>query len=133
MKPIIYHKYSSSGDLELHDVDEPVVKDDEVLKRLAYLGPLVASLPLHFLWKPLRFFPDWWIRPWKPARVVFATDEPDDDVDAQVVRDSCRTNEPCLGERPLVLRRSRADGVGIGVVGAEEQLALLVHRDRGQL
>ena len=63
MKPIIYHKYSSSGDLELHDIDEPVVKDGEVLKRLAYLGPLVASLPLHFLWKPLRFFPDWWIGP----------------------------------------------------------------------
>ena len=35
MKPIIYHKYSSSDDLELHDIDEPVVKDDEVLKRLA--------------------------------------------------------------------------------------------------
>ncbi len=27
MKPIIYHKYSSSGDRELHDIDEPVVKD----------------------------------------------------------------------------------------------------------
>ena len=61
MKPIIYHKYSSSDDLELHDIDEPVVKDDEVLKRLAYLLPLVAGLLLHFLWKPLRFFPEWWI------------------------------------------------------------------------
>ncbi len=63
MKAIVYHKYSSPDVLEFQDIDKPVVKDDEVLKRLAYLGPLVAGLLLHFLWKPLRFFPEWWIGP----------------------------------------------------------------------
>ncbi len=28
---------------------------------LTYVPPLVAGLLLHFLWKPLRFFPEWWI------------------------------------------------------------------------
>ena len=54
----VYHKYGSPDVLELKDIEQPVVKDDEVLKRLAYLLPLVAGLLLHFLWKPLRFFPE---------------------------------------------------------------------------
>ena len=28
---------------------------------LTYVPPLVAGLLLHFLWTPLRFFPEWWI------------------------------------------------------------------------
>ncbi len=63
MNATVYDKYGSPDVLELKDIDKPVVKDDEVLKRLTYLAPLVASLPLHFLWKPLRFFPEWWIGP----------------------------------------------------------------------
>ena len=63
MKSIVSDKYGSTDVLELSDIDKPVVKDDEVLKRLTYLVPLVASLPLHYLWKPLRFFPEWWIGP----------------------------------------------------------------------
>ena len=54
MKVIVDDKYDSPDVLELKDIDKPVVKDDEVLKRLAYLAPLVASLLLHFLWKPCR-------------------------------------------------------------------------------
>ena len=63
MKAIVYDKYGSPDVLELKDIDKPVVKNDEVLKRLTYLAPLVASLLLHVLWKPLRFFPEWWIGP----------------------------------------------------------------------
>ena len=63
MKASKYHRHGSPDVLELQDIDQPVVNDDEVLKRLAYLGPLVASFLLHFLWKPLRFFPEWWIGP----------------------------------------------------------------------
>ena len=28
---------------------------------VAYVPPLVTGLLLHFLWEPLRFFPEWWI------------------------------------------------------------------------
>ena len=28
---------------------------------LTYVPPLVAGLLLHFLWEPMRFFPEWWI------------------------------------------------------------------------
>ena len=28
---------------------------------LIYVPPIVAGLLLHFLWEPLRFFPEWWI------------------------------------------------------------------------
>lgn len=63
MKAIVYDKYGSPDVLELKDIEQPVVKNDEVLKRLTYLAPLVASLLLHVLWKPLRFFPEWWIGP----------------------------------------------------------------------
>ena len=28
---------------------------------VTYIPPLVAGLLLHFLWTPLRFFPEWWI------------------------------------------------------------------------
>ena len=63
MKAIVSDKYGSPDVLALKVIDRPVVKDVEVLKRLTYLPPLVASLLLHFLWKPLRFFPEWWIGP----------------------------------------------------------------------
>ncbi len=63
MKSIVYDKYGSPDVLELKYIEQPVIKDDEVLKRLAYLLPLVAGLLLHFLWTPLRFFPEWWIGP----------------------------------------------------------------------
>ena len=32
-----------------------------VLPPLTILPPLLAGLLLHFLWTPLRFFPEWWI------------------------------------------------------------------------
>ena len=63
MKAIVHDKYDSPDVLELKEIDKSVVKDDEVLKRLTYLAPLVAGLLLHFLWKPLRLFPEWWIGP----------------------------------------------------------------------
>ena len=31
------------------------------LPPLAIVPPLLAGLLLHFLWTPLRFFPEWWI------------------------------------------------------------------------
>ncbi len=43
MKAIVCDKYGSPDVLELQDIDEPAVKDDEVLKRLIYLALLVAS------------------------------------------------------------------------------------------
>ncbi len=34
-----------------------------VLPPLTILPPLLVGLLLHFLWTPLRFFPEWWIGP----------------------------------------------------------------------
>ncbi len=31
------------------------------LPPLAFVPPLLTGLLLHFLWTPLRFFPEWWI------------------------------------------------------------------------
>ena len=64
MKATVYDKHGSRDALELPDADEPVVpvvKEDEVLKRLVFLTPLVGGALIHFLWKPLEAFPEWWV------------------------------------------------------------------------
>ena len=76
MKTIVYDKYSSPDVLELTlrrqtDTATPgdswQMSNDHagviVLPPLAYVPPILAGLLLHFLWTPLRFFPEWSIGP----------------------------------------------------------------------
>ena len=51
-------KYASLGDSGQMSNDHAGVI---VLPPLTIVPPLLAGLLLHFLWTPLRFFPEWWI------------------------------------------------------------------------